>query len=84
MNAKRILERKKEQALFVSITAARHLFCLVKLGSLRSPVPPLLQPGTSLPGAQRSKALQFLGAGVETELCSSLQKCLGGVTFDLG
>lgn len=41
MNAKRILERKKEQALFVSITAARHLFCLVKLGSLRSPVPPL-------------------------------------------
>lgn len=65
MNAKRILERKKEQALFVSITAARHLFCLVKLGSLRSPVPPLLKPGTSLPGAQRSKALQFLGAGVE-------------------
>lgn len=46
--------------------------------------PPLLKPGTSLPGAQRSKALQFLGAGVETELCSSLQKCLGGVTFDLG
>lgn len=46
--------------------------------------PPLLKPGTSLPGAQRSKALQFLGPGVETELCSSLQKCLGGVTFDLG
>lgn len=66
----------------------QHLFCRVKLVTHTTLC--LHYTATSqarrtpLPGANGSRAPQFLVASVDTELCSSLQKWLGDLTFYLG